>query len=177
MFGPGFDGAFLAASGGLCCGPSSPWERPHDGGGALRDTAYSREAEALARRHGRNPKTVAKWRARASVADQRAPAPRTHARPCPRPRRTKPPPSPSGATRSCRSTNEATIPQLTRSFLHRCLQRHGISRHPKGTATSRSAPGSSANPIGSFHRDIAEVRTDCGPLVASEHSVATPSSV
>jgi hypothetical protein len=30
----------------------------------------------------------------------------------------------------CLHTLQATIPQLTRSSLHRCLQRHGISRLP-----------------------------------------------
>jgi hypothetical protein len=33
----------------------------------------------------------------------------------------------------CLYALQATIPHLTRSSLHRCLQRHGISRLPKVT--------------------------------------------
>jgi hypothetical protein len=32
----------------------------------------------------------------------------------------------------CLYALQATIPHLTRSSLHRCLQRHGIGRLPKG---------------------------------------------
>ena len=52
------------------------------------------------------------------------------------------------------------IPHLTRSSLHRCLQRHGISRLPKA---DREKPEQfKAYEIGYFHLDIAELRTDGG---------------
>lgn len=48
------------------------------------------------------------------------------------------------------------IPHLTRSSLHRCLQRHGISRLPKA---DRDKPKRfKAYEIGYFHIDIAELR-------------------
>jgi transposase InsO family protein len=52
------------------------------------------------------------------------------------------------------------IPQLTRSSLHRCLQRHGISRLPKA---DREKPKKfKAYEIGYFHIDIAELRYEGG---------------
>src|ERR1700727_1829864 len=88
---------------------------------------------ALAKRYGINQKTVAKWKKRASVADL--------------------PTGPKEAKSTvlsvedaaiivafrrhtllplddCLYALQATIPHLTRSSLHRCLQRHGISRLP-----------------------------------------------
>lgn len=51
------------------------------------------------------------------------------------------------------------IPHLTRSSLHRCLQRHGISRLPKG---DREKPGKFKDyEIGYFHIDIAESAGMC----------------
>jgi hypothetical protein len=89
---------------------------------------------ALAKRYGINPKTVAKWRARTSVADL-ATGPKT--------------PASTVLTMDEETVVVAfrrhtllplddwlyalqpTIPHLTRSSLHRCLQRHGISRLPE----------------------------------------------
>ena len=52
------------------------------------------------------------------------------------------------------------IPRLTRSSLHRCLQRHGISRLPK---TDREKPKRfKAYEIGYFHIVIAELRYEGG---------------
>jgi transposase-like protein len=52
------------------------------------------------------------------------------------------------------------IPQLTRSSLHRCLQRHGISRLPKA---DREKPKKfKGYEIGYFHIDIAELRYEGG---------------
>jgi hypothetical protein len=52
------------------------------------------------------------------------------------------------------------IPQLTRSSLHRCLQRHGISRLPKA---DREKPKKFKDyAIGYFHIDIAELRYEGG---------------
>jgi hypothetical protein len=52
------------------------------------------------------------------------------------------------------------IPHLTRSSLHRCLQRHGISRLPKA---DREKPKTFKHyEIGYFHIDIAELRYEGG---------------
>ena len=58
---------------------------------------------------------------------------------------------------------QETIPHLTRSALHRCLQRHGISWLPEvGDKPKKSR--FKAYPIGYFHLDIAEVQTEEGKL-------------
>jgi hypothetical protein len=60
---------------------------------------------------------------------------------------------------------QATIPHLTRSSLHRCLERHGISRLPEVEGSSK--PGGKKfkrYPIGYFHVDLAEVSTAEGKL-------------
>jgi transposase InsO family protein len=48
--------------------------------------------------------------------------------------------------------------------LHRCLQRHGISRLPEVTGDKEPKKKFKAYPIGYFHIDIAEVRTAEGKL-------------
>ena len=88
---------------------------------------------ALARRYGINPKTVAKWKKRSSVADLPT-GPRE-------PRSTVLSLEDEAIIVAfrrhtllplddCLYALQATIPHLTRSSLHRCLQRHGISRLP-----------------------------------------------
>jgi integrase-like protein len=64
----------------------------------------------------------------------------------------------------CLYTLQATIPQLTRSALHRCLQRHGINRLPEMTGDQPQKKQFKSSPIGSCHIDIAEVRTEEGKL-------------
>src|SRR6476659_5932729 len=64
----------------------------------------------------------------------------------------------------CLYALQATIPQLTRSSLHRCLQRHGISRLPEVGGDKPGKQAFKAYPIGFFHIDIAEVRTGEGKL-------------
>jgi Integrase core domain len=59
---------------------------------------------------------------------------------------------------------QPTIPHLTRSSLHRCLQRHGISRAPQVEGEASPKRKFKAHPIGYFHTDIAEVRTVEGKL-------------
>ena len=59
---------------------------------------------------------------------------------------------------------QATIPHLTRSSLHRCLQRHGISRLPDVEGDKPAKKKFKAYPIGYFHIDIAEVQTAEGKL-------------
>ena len=64
----------------------------------------------------------------------------------------------------CLYALQATIPHLTRSSLHRCLQRHGISQLPKVGGEIAAKRKFKAYPIGYFHIDIAEVRTAEGKL-------------
>ena len=64
----------------------------------------------------------------------------------------------------CLYALQATIPRLTRSSLHRCLQRHGISRLPEIEGDKVAREPFKGYPIGYFHIDIAEVRTEEGKL-------------
>lgn len=59
---------------------------------------------------------------------------------------------------------QATIPHLTRSSLHRCLQHHGISRLPDIEGGKPARKKFKPYPIGFFHIDIAEVQTAEGKL-------------
>jgi len=63
----------------------------------------------------------------------------------------------------CLYSLQASIPHLTRSSLHRCYQRHGISRLPD-TKDATAKKRFKDYPIGYFHIDIAEVRTEEGKL-------------
>ena len=64
----------------------------------------------------------------------------------------------------CLYALQSTIPHLTRSSLHRCLQRHGISRLPQVEGEASPKSKFKVYPIGYFHIDIAEVRTAQGRL-------------
>jgi transposase InsO family protein len=64
----------------------------------------------------------------------------------------------------CLYALQATIPQLTRSSLHRCLERHGISRLPEVEGDKPGRKKFDTYPIGFFHIDLAEVRTAEGKL-------------
>jgi hypothetical protein len=59
---------------------------------------------------------------------------------------------------------QPTIPHLTRSSLHRCLERHGISRLPQVAGDEPEKKRFAAYPIGYFHVDLAEVSTEQGKL-------------
>ncbi len=137
---------------------------------------------ALARRYGINQKTVAKWKERETVADI--------------------PTGPRDAKSTVLSIEEEaiivafrrhtllplddclyalqpTIPHLTRSSLHRCLQRHGISRLPEVEGNKPPKKKFKAYPIGYFHIDIAELQTAEGKLylyVAIDRTVSISSS-
>ena len=133
-----------------------------------RAIQHSQESlRVLAKRHGINQKTVAKWKKRTSQADL---------------------PTGPTAPRStvlsvedeaiivafrrhtllplddCLYALQATIPHLTRSSLHRCLARHGISRLPEVEGDKPAKKKFKAYPIGYFHVDIAEVQTAEGKL-------------
>ncbi len=133
-----------------------------------RAIQHSQESlRVLAKRYGINQKTVAKWKKRATVKDL--------------------PTGPKEAHSTVLSIEEeaiivafrkhtllplddclyalqATIPHLTRSSLHRCLQRHGISRLPEVTGNKAPKRRFKTYPIGYFHIDIAEVQTAEGKL-------------
>jgi transposase-like protein len=64
----------------------------------------------------------------------------------------------------CLYALQATIPKLTRSSLHRCLQRHGIDRLPDIAGDKPPKKKFKSYPIGYFHIDIAEVETAEGKL-------------
>lgn len=64
----------------------------------------------------------------------------------------------------CLYALQATIPHLTRSALHRSFQRHGISRLPKIEGDKPAKQHFKPYPIGYFHTEFAEVRTEEGKL-------------
>lgn len=64
----------------------------------------------------------------------------------------------------CLYALQPTIPHLSRSSLHRCLQRHGIARLPEVNGEKPKRSRFKAYPIGYFHVDIAEVHTEEGRL-------------
>jgi transposase len=122
---------------------------------------------ALAKRFGVSPTTVQKWRKRSTTADARM-GPKE-------PRSTLLTPEQEAIvvafrrhTRLPRDDGlyglQPTIPHLTRSSLHRCLQRHGIGRLPEIDGDKPSKKRFASYPIGDFHIDIAEVRTEEGKL-------------
>jgi transposase InsO family protein len=134
---------------------------------AVRRAIQAREesVRALARRYGISPTTVQKWRKRQTVADERMGPKQVRstvlsieeeAAVVAFRRHTLLP------LDDCLYALQPTIPHLTRSSLHRCLQRHGIARLPDTDKPKRSR--FKAYPIGFFHLDIAEVRTEEGRL-------------
>ena len=61
--------------------------------------------------------------------------------------------------RFCQNLN-----RFSRSSLHRCLQRHDISRLPEVDGNTPAKTTFKADPLGYFHIDIAEVQTAEGKL-------------
>jgi len=122
---------------------------------------------ALARRYGVSPTTIQKWRNRSTTAD--APmGPKE-------PRSTVLTPEEEAIIVAFRRHTllplddclyglQPTIPHLTRSSLHRCLERHGISRLPEMEGDKPKTKRFADYAIGYFHIDIAEVRTEEGKL-------------
>ncbi|MCK9991896.1 MAG: hypothetical protein Dbin4_00416 [Alphaproteobacteria bacterium] len=64
----------------------------------------------------------------------------------------------------CLYALQSSIPHLTRSSLHRCFQRHDISRLPDIEGSKPARKKFKRYPIGYFHIDIAEVQTQEGKL-------------
>ena len=133
-----------------------------------RAIQHSQESlRGLSKRYGINQKTVAKWKKRTTVADLPTG-----------------PHEPKSTVLSvedeavivafrrhtllplddCLYALQPTIPRLTRSSLHRCLQRHGISRLPEVDGDKPAKKKFKSYPIGYFHIDIAEVQTAEGKL-------------
>jgi len=123
--------------------------------------------KALAERYHINPRTAAKWRNRDTVSDS-----------------PMGPEQPSSTVLSleqealtvafrkhtllplddCLYALQPSITNLTRSSLHRCLQRHGLSRLPDCQGDKPPKKKFKSYPIGFLHIDIAEVRTEEGQL-------------
>jgi hypothetical protein len=111
----------------------------------------------LATRYRINPKTVAKWRRRGSVC---------HARMGPKEPRSTVLSKEEEALivtfrghtllplDDCLYALQSTIPHLTRSSLHRCLQRHSISRLPETQGDKPAKRKFKSYPIRYFHVDI-----------------------
>ena len=121
---------------------------------------------ALSRELGINVKTVAKWRKRERVEDVRMGPKEARSNALSQ--------EEEGAVVAfrrhtllplddCLYALQPSIPHLTRSSLHRCLQRHGISRLPDvgGDKPKRKFK---VYPIGYFHIDIAGVRSGEGKI-------------
>lgn len=62
----------------------------------------------------------------------------------------------------CLYALQSSIPGLTRSSLHRCFQRYDLSRLPELEGDTPAKKKFARYPIGYFHIDIAEVRTEEG---------------
>ncbi len=123
--------------------------------------AAQASSRALATQYGLNPKTVAKWRKRPSTADA--------------------PMGPRARSTTLTEAEEAivvefrrrtllplddvlgclkdSIPTLTRSALHRCLMRHGISRLPKAEDGSSKRKRFGETEIGYIHVDSCQLRS------------------
>lgn len=122
---------------------------------------------ALSRRYGINQKTVAKWKKRTSQSDLPTGPKEPHS--------TVLSPEEEAVIVAfrrhtmlplddCFYALQPTIPHLTRSSLHRCLRRHGISRLPEVRGDREPKKKFKSYPIGYFHVDIADVHTAEGRL-------------
>ena len=172
---PRFDGAILSQE-----WKEAQWERFNGSATtthAVRAAIQRSQASLaqLSRELGINPKTVAKWRKRATVEDMKTgpTEPRSTVL-------TEAEEAMVVAFRrhtllpldDCHYALQPSVPHLTRSALHRCLQRHGISRLPDVEGDKPKRQKFKRYPIGFFHirclavvcpqttrGDIAEVQT------------------
>ena len=133
---------------------------------AIQDSQES--VRALARRHGISPTTVQKWKKRSFTKD--APLGPKEVRSTVL---TLEEEAACVAFRKhtllplddCLYALQASIPHLSRSSLHRLFQRHDISRLPDMDGDKKPKRKKFKQyPIGYFHIDIAEVRTEEGKL-------------
>jgi hypothetical protein len=163
---PRFDGAILSLELKEPYGTGTSWVRQDHARRPSSNKAIASPLATLSRELGINPKKVAKWRKRATVEDLKIG-----------------PKAPRSTTLS--ETEEAmvvafrrhtllplddylyplqpSLSHLTQSALHRCLQRHGISRLADIDGDTEAA-ALQALPLGFFHMDIAEVQTAQGKL-------------
>ncbi|WP_092963397.1 IS481 family transposase [Falsiroseomonas stagni] len=129
--------------------------------------ASQASTRALASRYGLNPKTVAKWRSRTGTADA-AMGPR-------QPRSSVLTEAEEAIVVECRRRTllplddilgclRETIPTLSRSALHRCLVRHGISRLPHNEEKTSKRQRFAETAIGYVHIDVCELRLAEGKL-------------
>ena len=136
---------------------------------AIRTAIQRSQASAaeLSQTYGINPKTVLKWKKRTCIEDLKT-GPK-------QPRSTVLSEVEEAAIVAfrrhtllplddCLYALQPTIPHLTRSSLHRCLQRHGISRLPDVDGDKPAKKKFKRYPIGYFHVDIAELHTAEGKL-------------
>jgi hypothetical protein len=149
-----------------------------------RAIQHSQESlRGLSKRYGINQKTVAKWKKRGSVADL--------------PTGPKDPKSTVLSVEEeaiivafrhhtllplddCLYTLQPTIPHLSRSSLHRCLQRHGISRLPDVEGDKSDKKKFKTYPIGSSIlprcRPPRVSFISMSPLIARANSLSSSSS-
>lgn len=121
--------------------------------------------EELSELYNINPKTVLKWKHRDSVEDaamgskklRTVLTPQDEELICAFRRKTLLP------LDDCYLALRDSIPKLTRSNLHRCLKRHGLSRLPEPKEL-REKKSFKKYDIGYFHVDICEVRTEEGKI-------------
>ncbi len=167
---PAFDGASLSSD-----SKDALWAKFYMGAprrlrrSVERYSIVKRAQRALAKPLGINPKTVAKWRKRASASDL--------------PTGPKEPRSTVLSVEEeavvvafrrhtllplddCLYALQPTIPHLTRSSLHRCLKRHGISRLPQVRGEASPKRKFKAYPIGYFHIDIAGGSNRAGQAIS-----------
>jgi transposase-like protein len=140
--------------------------------------ASKESARSLAARYDLNPKTVGKWRQRTTTAD--APmGPKA-------PKSTVLTPAEEAIVVAFRQKTllplddvlgclRDTIPNLSRSALHRCLQRHGISRLPKEEASDKRNRFKSYQ-IGYVHIDSANCDTPTASWSCSWRSTGSRNS-
>src|SRR5215211_6871214 len=129
--------------------------------------ASQETTRTLASHYGLNPKTVAKWRGRTNTADA-AMGPR-------QPRSTVLTEAEEAIVVEFRRRTllplddvlgclRESIPTLSRSALHRCLVRHGISRLPKDPESASKRKRFAETKIGYVHIDACELRSAEGKI-------------
>ena len=129
--------------------------------------ASKETTSSLAERYGLSRTTVTKWRSRTTTNDAQMGPSSPHSTVLTRAeeamvvefrRRTL---SPLDDVLGCL---KESIPKLTRSSLHRCLERHGISRLPNSTDKGAKRGKFTETAIGYVHIDISELRLAEGKL-------------